>query len=231
MDMLTITNNLRESFRHNRPCFFCQQTTDHPFDKINSIYALCLKCYADHAHTSNIVWLRQNEEDLSETAGCLPVTCLFSYDQVVKEAVHAAKIASSYHHIRAWQELLCRRLDGLLGDGQSFYAVMPSPSSLWSRMRGRADLAWFLAREIHRRFGIPMLSAPFHLHWRYQKQATRKGRQSQHQQVKQSERAYDKKTPCLLLIDDVLTSGGTMLRLREALPEHEDCYGLVLAKA
>src|SRR5690606_10107046 len=147
--------------------------------------------------------------------------------------LHEAKIASSFHCVRAWQEIMAQRVNQLLQKGHVFYGVMPCPSSLWSRLRGRADLAWFLARKIHQQFRIPILSPPLSLHWRYQKQAKLKGRRGRAlKNVNRLAMSYEKGRASLLILDDILTSGGTMLRLRQAvLEEHSHCFGLVLAKA
>ena len=103
--------------------------------------------------------------------------------------------------------------------------IMPAPSSLWGRLRGRFDIAYLLAKSLR----SSLRSPPLALHWRLKKRAAEKKNPSDKKIF--VFRPWDKPShpSCdVLLIDDVFTTGTTVFRTISALP-NSTFHVLVLA--
>lgn len=115
-----------------------------------------------------------------------------------------------------------------------FSAVMPCPSSLWGRLRGRLDVAGWLAYHLARQAQLPLLSPPWPLRFRLKKRA-RQGKKAEPgaeppapaalaaDQQGAARIALDlappNKVKPILLVDDVLTTGQTMAEVAAYLPD------------
>ncbi len=150
------------------------------------------------------------------------IHAVFHYDAAVKRLVHLAKIQGD---IRAKHVLL-----QAIGNSPPFQsltrwadAVMPAPSSLWSRTRGRHDLAFAMAQCASKYSGIPHLSPPPHLRFRWQKSSFRSRSERQpytpssilRKTLRTKSIASDIEK--LLVVDDVCTSGMTLKTLSDEL--------------
>jgi predicted amidophosphoribosyltransferase len=99
-------------------------------------------------------------------------TSLYRYEGLVRHLVLRAKV----HGDRAALAFLVTlvvfgRAKAVAAAASWADAVIPAPSSLWGRLRGRLDLAYHMAAAVAALGGRPLLSAPFLLHWRLRKQA------------------------------------------------------------
>lgn len=152
------------------------------------------------------------------------LTSLYGYDGVIRRLVLRTKVDGD----RAALTLLIA-LTILWSGGPGLVtwadAVVPAPSSLWGRLRGRLDLAFHIAVALAHRGERPLLLAPFHLHWRPQKQAML-GREARGDGetlpawlLRWSDGRFERAAApagTILLIDDVVTFGGTLRRLAAA---------------
>jgi predicted amidophosphoribosyltransferase len=106
--------------------------------------------------------------------------------------------------------------------------VMPAPSSLWGRIRGKVDIPWHVAKALCHTHGVKFLAPPFTLRWRWCKQAHCKRTKGFFYYTHSAE---DFSLPSVLLVDDVATSGETLRRVAEKLQGRYRVYFLVLADA
>lgn len=202
-------------------CRFCFTTPafTSDFSGINGLETCiaCLDEWAELSHTAadprRISW---NSDRGIMHAG---VHSLFAYRGQVRRHIIAAKVQGDHTAVgrllAVWGDALTK-----IPDIEGISAVMPCPSSLWGRLRGRLDLAWMLAEHTSRQFGLPLVRPPRRLYWRLHKRA-------------RLERPVDNllinlwengpvATPqgnfhhrCLL-IDDVVTTGATIKHCLEA---------------
>ncbi len=150
----------------------------------------------------------------------LPATALYPYVPLLRDLVLRVKIAGS---LRAWQavvQLLNRKLD--FSQPQ---VIVPAPSSLWSRLRGRHDLAWMMAGHLAQQTNARLIEAPLFTHWRLRKQTQARQRGLYHPpnwppkllQLMLPQVVGQK----ILLVDDVITSGATLRQLAALFPDNE----------
>jgi predicted amidophosphoribosyltransferase len=147
---------------------------------------------------------------------------LYAYEGFPKEIVRETKISQSYAHQKIMEHLLVQAFShppvSDLIQGASL--IVPAPSSLWSRLRGRFDCAWMMAGVAARHFEKPLVSVPFKGYLKWQKE-THKERRSPggfHKNQTSSRGGY------LLFVDDVITTGTTFARVGEFFPGHKARY-------
>jgi predicted amidophosphoribosyltransferase len=138
---------------------------------------------------------------------------VFAYEEPVVHLIHDCKIrghgATADFLARKFLEslhasMICKDVD----------AVMPAPSSLWSRCRGRLDLARALSDAIATTWRIPLLSPPRQLLFAAKKQAKKAKRNMEYmasgnQQNPSNFRLLNNLSRTLI-VDDVVTTGFTL---------------------
>ena len=156
-------------------------------------------------------------------------TSLYRYEGVVRGLVLRAKVQGDHRALVLLGELV--RRSARVGEMAAWCdGVVAAPSSLWGRLRGRLDLAAYLAEVVAASVPAsrPLVPAPLHLFWRLRKHALlsraergEAGRRELppwlvHVSLRRFERHAGER---LLLVDDVVTSGETLRSLRNALAE------------
>lgn len=134
---------------------------------------------------------------------------LYAYDTITKERIWNLKIKSQLRDIGDCVEEFCEWLSTEPFVRQ-FEHVMPMPSSLWGRWRGRIDIADFLAEGVRVNLGMKLRLPPFRLGWHFKKQAQKRG------QLVSLGTIMKLEAP-LLVVDDIVTTGQSFERLRQSI--------------
>jgi len=183
---------------------------------------LCSSCSARLA----VIALHPTEEFPQNS-----VVSLYKYRKPLTKMIHRAKIRDDIPALRALTYLLASAPVSLTRAAWATH-IMPAPSSLWGRLRGRYDIAWLAADTLARHAHKPLLEPPRHLYWRLRKQARlAPGKRSALRTpapetaiptsstfTSSNPDAPSSRTPAhLLIIDDVVTTGDTLRRLQSVL--------------
>lgn len=152
----------------------------------------------------------------------------FSYDSLIRSWIHRAKIANEEKSRTLLVELFTNSAASLWGQWADL--IIASPSSLWGRLRGRINLAGYLAYGMAMKCKKPLLQSPLRLQGRITKRAQNHAVLDQEQQKEPpwQENIWDrlykntdkdwinqfkKIDPApfrILIIDDVYTTGQTL---------------------
>ena len=213
----------------------CQKCWNHlPYSQAKNGALLCLNC------TKDLAPMFFCQKSASESFGDIHVHSLFPYQDFMRELCLRIKIHSD---IVAWQ-LLCSMslshpcLKDILA---SVDVILPVPSSLWGRLRGRLDIAGLWSRELsqygHKKEVYLPRQAYF---WRLRKRALSKGKRAFSPRI--ASRAADiahfwhkiTKQPLaspidlgnlrVLVVDDIVTTGFSMEEIGKKIGTAETIY-------
>ncbi len=157
-----------------------------------------------------------------------PVHSFFHYNGTLRNLILQAKIHGTSRVLTAIEKIWLQKVEELT-DLSTVKWVVPAPSSAWSRLRGRVDLAWQLAYSLSCKKNIQFLEPPSFLYWRFKKRALEKNRDQSH--LRELNFRQSVKDPTHLVVDDVLTTGHTLSRLSEALPSSYKLKFVTLARS
>lgn len=160
------------------------------------------------------------------------VRSLYPYHHEMRQLILGAKVKSRKRELFSLVELVVNHPKAL-SVAKEVDFVMPASSSLFSRLRGRYDIAWFLAEELGRKAGVPIRAPPLRLSFRVKKRAgaLRKGERFQLVSYGKGLGEKEERKPRLLLVDDVFTTGFTLNLLAEALQQQFSLRFLTLSYA
>lgn len=186
-----------------------------------SKHLLCSVCEATAPLTN--LWLNKTNPMTERFWGLLPVehaSALFWYVEGSpwREAVHRFKYAGrwlSAYDMGRWYGALMRDA-GAFADVD---AVVPVPLHWWRRMRRGYNQAEYIARGIAREIGVEVISRAVVRH-RYnpsQVHQSRAGRWTNVEGIFRVRDAGRLRGKHILLVDDLFTTGATILSLGEAI--------------
>lgn len=185
---------------------------------------LCLSCHRPsvikmplcHACTCN---MEQGRYPLSPQQNL--TQCLFAYNDTVRALVLNAKVngnlAALACLIRCFVQLSCE-----MRIAQDASAIMPMPSSLWGRYRGRIDIAYHLAFHLAKAVKVPFKPPPLTLGWHIRKRAMVNAnvlltRDTPH--ITQA--GFFQNAKPILVVDDLCTTGLSFAKLQAKLPREK----------
>lgn len=145
---------------------------------------------------------------------------LYAYHSFVRKLIHAVKIDGNTVALRYMLDSFIRHPEVVAASGVDF--VTSPPSSLWGCLRGRIDLAACLAQEFASKYQIPyMVAEKLPVRWKTSlvKEARRSTRVDMRGQLNRvlKQRCLGH-LPRYLVVDDVMTTGTTVMRYLSSLP-------------
>lgn len=193
-------------------CAICFVTLGEP--ETSSPY-FCLSCY--HAFPRSP---RQTPAGIS----------LFRYEGAIRDLILRTKVSGDQYALSALRSLVLTSPE-LAEACSRAHQIIPVPSSLWGRLRGRIDIPWFLARDAALKYQREFSLAPVSLHWRLFKRARRRKNiaSSKYEAISLQFSGRLGSIPTLL-IDDIVTTGYTLTQVASQLP-HAQCSFFTLAEA
>lgn len=185
----------------------------------------CITCEKKiYFHRKSLVMCPQCFEILRVNSATLKESCygLYFYRSLIRKLVHAVKIQGSTVALRYVIGRFFAHPKVVAVPRVDF--VTSPPSSLWGRLRGRIDLAACLAQEFALRYQVPyitpeVLPVSWDSVWltKEARKSTRTDvRQGLSLLLKQRRSCFD--SSCLV-IDDVMTTGTTVMRYLSNLPD------------
>ena len=161
-----------------------------------------LGCYNNEAKA--IEWSTNDQR------GTAKIESLYKYYGIVRSLTISAKVKGDIYALNRMLKIWDAELRA-----EAFAeinAVMPCPSSLWSRLHGRVDIAWFLAEKIACKHQIKFLRPPRAIYWNFQKRSHKERPLETNLVVPEDTNKMQRissQRHCLI-IDDVVTTGKTL---------------------
>ncbi len=194
----------------------------------------CFICYEPTADNACEECLEQLV-DVSRSEQHSSIHSLFKYDGLIRELIHEIKIANSVSVLQGLTSLVMNdpRLTSAVDDCD---LIVPAPSSVWGRMRGRFDFAEALAIALSQKSAKPYARLPTRYYMRFRKRAGRNTDSMESDQVRNADTIKPNKriaSRTVLLLDDITTTGWTMQEYESVLVSlgAKSVYKLAVASA
>ncbi len=164
----------------------------------------------------------------TETKPLIPVFTLFAYRGETRDDVNRIKVQRCVRTLDLFEKK-CLAQPGLTEALDECALIIPAPSSLYSRLTGKFDLAAWVAMRLAKKFSIDLQSAPSQLFWNLQKRSRTKGRKAQEPHslpitcpMRCTKYTQNIDEGRIILLDDVITTGHTFrkLILSTGIPQH-----------
>lgn len=143
------------------------------------------------------------------------LSALFRYHGILRSVILRGKVNNENTSYQA----LCDLFTGhpaVIAAGLQADVIIPAPSSLWGRLRGRFDLAQGMALALGTALDRPVELFPTAYYFNYRKRAG-KNRDAKTMTLASSKNLKRWQSKSILLIDDIITTGFTLKYLSSAL--------------
>ena len=148
----------------------------------------------------------------SEGQNIAKIDSLFQYGGIVRSLTIDAKVKGDISSLNKILQIWSTQIEHAVSF-KEIDLVMPCPSSLWSRMHGRIDIAWFLATAISYKFQIKFVRPPRSIYWNTKKRSQTERPIETNLVVPsgttKSSFVGKSRNHCLI-VDDVVTTGVTL---------------------
>ncbi len=151
---------------------------------------------------------------------------VYHYRADLRDLITRAKISGDLPALSLLTDLFLN-CESVKRFGQWADLIIPAPSSLWGRLRGKYDIAYELAAALARQMTKPHRSAPCSLYWRLKKRSQQHRKNDTNQFFPPPQTEGQRK---ILLIDDILTTGRTLHEVAAFYP-NDAIQFLTLASA
>ena len=192
-------------------CGLCFTRLSFPLNHLGLI--LCLACVDElselsctGAESGCLNWQTPTSQRVSK------VDSLFWYTGAIRALTINAKVKGDTSSLNRILQIWSAELEN-----KSLFtgidSVMPCPSSLWSRLHGRVDIAWFLAEKIAKKYEVKFIRPPRQLYWKMKKRSQTERPFESNLVVTDDAHGKDEDQAgqghCLI-VDDVVTTGTTL---------------------
>ena len=186
-------------------CVYCGKRSSHSYFQAK----LCKQCF------TNLQPAKKRNSTVS----------LYQYNEMMRQLILNCKVHGDRLSLLCLKKLWLNSPQTTKLFGKCSF-IMPAPSSLWGRLHGRIDLAWWLTFWARQAFPLKPLSPPNYLYWSLEKQAKKKKRRST-----KITRKKTSSTQSLVIVDDVITTGETLAKIAKSITAPYNLYYLTLAQA
>ena len=144
---------------------------------------------------------------------------LYRYQGILRSVILRGKVNNENTAYKALCDLFTSHPMAIAA-GLKADAVIPAPSSLWGRVRGRFDLAQGMALALGHALDQPVELLPRSFYFSYRKRAGKNLRDEKKREDGHSTQSLDLwQSKSVLLIDDIITTGFTLSHLATTLGE------------
>ncbi|MCX6124623.1 MAG: phosphoribosyltransferase family protein [Proteobacteria bacterium] len=159
-------------------------------------------------HPEALTSTMEFEEAEHEAMATLTGSSLFLYQGIMRRVIMRAKVRNDLLALNGLVELFVSQ-PKVISLAKNCDVLVPAPSSLWGRMRGRFDLAQSMALGLGAAIDLPVSLMPWVAYMRFRKRAgsNRRGTEKLRREIP-SKLLF--KGSRVLVIDDVMTTGNTM---------------------
>ena len=158
---------------------------------------------------------------ISTTPSSDNVYSIFCYQNLIRDLILRAKAQKDYQALQLLISLTLNELPSIKSfistrfQTPTSLSILPTPSSLWSRLKGKYDIAYLIAKSLSESLGTSLQKPSFKLGWSLFKRSKTKLKSTKPylsiNQIPTHTSTFQKHT--LLIVDDILTTSQTLLKL------------------